>query len=212
MIPNLRDTYVDSRSGFSGCGNGCVVVNFGMEIIALGYPVLPRSNLTERTLSSRSLVSIGSSTWMLFARTARDPLPSLSCRGRTNPGAVPRRARAAPGSLAGTSPGSERADAALRLVNTLALLPPKEGAPAPPDRLREAVLASVTSPHSKRNYAKAFEEVGKYLAAASQPLARETLFGYRAHLLERGLSPSTINVQLSAIRKLVAEGATPWNH
>jgi site-specific recombinase XerC len=31
------------------------------------------------------------------------------------------------------------------------------------------------------------------------------LLGYRAHLLERGLSPSTINVQLSAIRKLVAE-------
>ena len=58
------------------------------------------------------------------------------------------------------------------------------------------------SAHSKRNYAKAFEEVGKYLASASRPLARETLFGYRAHLLERGLSPSTINVQLSAIRSL----------
>jgi integrase len=90
-------------------------------------------------------------------------------------------------------------------MNTLALIPREEGAPATLDRLQEAVLASVTSPHSKRNYAKAFVEVGKYLAAASQPLARETLFGYREHLLERGLSPSTINVQLSAIRKLVAE-------
>ena len=47
--------------------------------------------------------------------------------------------------------------------------------------------------------------MAKFLAAASQPLSRATLLGYRAHLLERGLSPSTINVQLSAIRKLVAE-------
>jgi hypothetical protein len=56
------------------------------------------------------------------------------------------------------------------------MVPREDGAPATLDRLREAVLASVTSPHSKRNYPKAFEEVGKYLAAASQPLARETLF------------------------------------
>jgi site-specific recombinase XerD len=90
-------------------------------------------------------------------------------------------------------------------VNTLALVPWEEGAPATLDQLREAVLASVTSPHSKRNYSEAFAEVEKYLAAASQPLARETLFACREHLLERGLSPSTIDVQLSAIRKLVAE-------
>jgi len=90
-------------------------------------------------------------------------------------------------------------------MNTLALVPRENGAPPTLDWLREAVLASVTSPHSKRHYSKAFEEVGKFLTAASQPLARETLLGYRAHLLERGLSPSTVNVQLSAIRKLVAE-------
>jgi site-specific recombinase XerD len=90
-------------------------------------------------------------------------------------------------------------------MNTLALVPREEGAPATLDWLQEAVLASVTSPHSKRNYAKAFANVGKYLAAASQPLARETLFRYREHRLERGLSPLTINVQLSAVRKLVAE-------
>ena len=90
-------------------------------------------------------------------------------------------------------------------MNTTALVPREDGTPATLDWLREMVLASVTSPHSKRNYAKAFEELGKFLAAASQPLSRETLLGYRAHLLERGLSPSTINVQLSAVRKLVAE-------
>jgi site-specific recombinase XerD len=66
-------------------------------------------------------------------------------------------------------------------------------------------LSTVTSSNSKRNYAKAYEEVGKYLAAASQPLTRETFLRYREYLVERGLSASTINVQLSAIRKLVEE-------
>jgi hypothetical protein len=42
------------------------------------------------------------------------------------------------------------------------------------DQLSSVVLSSVTSPHSKRNYAKAYEEVRKYLAAARQHLARES--------------------------------------
>jgi integrase len=81
----------------------------------------------------------------------------------------------------------------------------EDTAPATTDRLREIVLASVTSPHSKRNYAKAFDELERYLAIASQPLALDSFLGFRAHLVERGLSPSTINVQLSAIRKLIME-------
>jgi site-specific recombinase XerD len=90
-------------------------------------------------------------------------------------------------------------------MNTTALVAREDGTPEALDWLRAMVLASVTSPHSKRNYAKAFAEVGKFLAAANQPLSRATLLAYRAQLLERRLSPSTINVQLSAIRKLVAE-------
>lgn len=43
------------------------------------------------------------------------------------------------------------------------------------------------------------------MGVAKEPLPRATLLGYRAHLLEQGLSPSTIKVQLSAIRKPVAE-------
>jgi site-specific recombinase XerD len=97
-------------------------------------------------------------------------------------------------------------------VNGSALVVRHEGTPATESdqptafyRLCTVVLSSVTSPHSKRNYAKAYDKVGKYLAAASQPLTRETFLRYREHLVERGLSASTINVQLSAIRKLVEE-------
>jgi site-specific recombinase XerD len=95
-------------------------------------------------------------------------------------------------------------------VNPSALVVRHQGTPATEegssfDRLCTVALSTVTSSHSKRNYAKAYEEVGKYLAAASQPLTRETFLRYREYLVERGLSASTINVQLSAIRKLVEE-------
>jgi integrase len=86
-----------------------------------------------------------------------------------------------------------------------ALVPVSAPAPATLDWLREMVLASVPSPHSKRNYARAFDDLGKFLAAIEEPLSRASLLAYREQLLERGLSPSTINVQLSAIRQLVAE-------
>jgi integrase len=95
-------------------------------------------------------------------------------------------------------------------MNPSALVVRQEGTPATEegsafDRLCTVALSTVTSSHSKRNYAKAYQEVGKYLAAASQPLTRETFLRYREYLVERGLSSSTINVQLSAIRKLVEE-------
>ena len=67
------------------------------------------------------------------------------------------------------------------------------------------VLASVASPHSKRNYARAFDELGRFLQSIEQPLSRASLLDYRSQLVKRGLSPSTINVQLSAIRQLVTE-------
>ena len=78
-------------------------------------------------------------------------------------------------------------------------------APATLDWLRATVLDRVASPYSKRNYARAFEELGKFLALHGEPLSRASLLAYRAQLLERDLSPSTINVQLSAIRQLVTE-------
>src|ERR1700751_417702 len=67
--------------------------------------------------------------------------------------------------------------------------------------LRQMVLDSVQSIHSKRNYAKALDDL--FVFSASRPLSRALLMEFRTTIDH--LSPSTINVRLSAIRKLVAE-------
>jgi integrase len=63
------------------------------------------------------------------------------------------------------------------------------------------VLDSVLSIHSKRNYAKALDDL--FAFSASRPLSRTLLMEYRTSM--ENLSPSTINVRMSAIRKLVGE-------
>jgi integrase len=63
------------------------------------------------------------------------------------------------------------------------------------------VLDSVASPHSRRNYAKALDDLFRF--AASRPLTRALLMEYRATM--DALSPSTVNVRLSAVRKMVFE-------
>jgi integrase len=68
-------------------------------------------------------------------------------------------------------------------------------------RLRKMVLDAVASPHSKRNYAKALDDL--FAFCASRPLSREVLMEWRTGMEE--LSPSTINVRLSAVRKMVGE-------
>jgi integrase len=67
--------------------------------------------------------------------------------------------------------------------------------------LRQMVLDSVQSIHSKRNYAKALDDL--FAFCASRPLSRALLMEYRTTMDH--LSPSTINVRLSAVRKLVGE-------
>ncbi len=67
--------------------------------------------------------------------------------------------------------------------------------------LRQMVLDTVQSIHSKRNYAKALDDL--FAFCASRPLSRALLMEYRTTMDH--LSPSTINVRLSAIRKLVGE-------
>jgi integrase len=63
------------------------------------------------------------------------------------------------------------------------------------------VLDSVPSPNSRRNYAKALDDL--FALSAGRPLTRALLMEYRASM--EALAPSTINVRLSAVRKLVAE-------
>ena len=67
--------------------------------------------------------------------------------------------------------------------------------------LRGMVLDSVASPHSRRNYAKALDDL--FAFSAGRPLSRALLMEYRATM--DALSPSTINVRLSAVRKMVSE-------
>jgi hypothetical protein len=52
--------------------------------------------------------------------------------------------------------------------------------------LREMVLNSVVSEHSKRNYAKALDEAFALCEERKQPLSRALLMEYRAAMLEKG--------------------------
>ena len=63
------------------------------------------------------------------------------------------------------------------------------------------VLDTVASPNSRRNYGKALDDL--FALAAGRPLTPALVMEYRASM--EALSPSTTNVRLSAVRKLVAE-------
>lgn len=67
--------------------------------------------------------------------------------------------------------------------------------------LRKMVLDSVGSPHSRRNYAKALDLL--FAFAAGRPLTRALLLEYRTSMED--LAPSTVNVRLAAVRKMVTE-------
>ena len=68
-------------------------------------------------------------------------------------------------------------------------------------QLRQMVLDSVVSPHSRRNYRKALDLL--FTFAGGRPLSRALLLEYRASM--DTLAPSTVNVRLAAVRKLVHE-------
>jgi hypothetical protein len=67
--------------------------------------------------------------------------------------------------------------------------------------LKQMVLDSVVAENSKRNNAKALDAL--FLFAAGRPLTHALLMEWRAAMDK--LSPSTVNVRLSAMRKLVTE-------
>ena len=68
-------------------------------------------------------------------------------------------------------------------------------------QLRQMVLDSVTSTHSQRAYAKGLDLL--FAFAASRPLTRALLMEYRTSMED--LAPSTVNVRLAAVRKMVTE-------
>ena len=71
--------------------------------------------------------------------------------------------------------------------------------------LRRAVLDGVVAENSKRSYALALHELSAFCQERGEPITRTLILAFRAQMLERELSPSTINVRLSAVRKLVRE-------
>jgi integrase len=79
---------------------------------------------------------------------------------------------------------------------------PEEDAVA---RIVLTVLQGVTSPHTQRSYALALGELLHLVRERCQPLSRELILTYRASMIERKLAASTINVRLSAVRKLIEE-------
>jgi site-specific recombinase XerD len=71
------------------------------------------------------------------------------------------------------------------------------------------VLDSVTSPESKRAYGKGIADFVNWHSATipGSALTKSAVQGYRAHLISLGLSASTINVRMSAVRRLAGEAA-----
>jgi site-specific recombinase XerD len=75
-------------------------------------------------------------------------------------------------------------------------------------KLKNLVLDSLTSPESKRAYGRAITDF--LLWCSTTPgtgFTKATVQAYRAHLSALGLAASTINVRMSAIRRLAAEAA-----
>jgi site-specific recombinase XerD len=77
------------------------------------------------------------------------------------------------------------------------------------ERLKALVLNSVNSPESKRAYDRAITDFLKWCSTANPVtgFTKATVQAYRAHLVAQILAPSTINVRMSAIRRLAAEAA-----
>jgi integrase len=94
-------------------------------------------------------------------------------------------------------------DATVDRSAALAVSPPAPE--AGPNALRAMVLNAMVSPSTQRNYGKALDELFAFSKLKQQPLSRALLMEYRAQMLKRNLSASTINVRLSAVRKLIGE-------
>lgn len=70
------------------------------------------------------------------------------------------------------------------------------------------VLDGLTSDHSRRAYGRALTDFLTWHQAQGRPmLSKATVQAYKVQLQREGLAPSTINLRLSAVRKLAQEAA-----
>jgi integrase/recombinase XerD len=77
------------------------------------------------------------------------------------------------------------------------------------ERLKALVLDSVTSQESKRAYDKAITDFLNWYSMADPGtgFTKATVRAFKARLIEQGLAASTINVRMTAVRRLAAEAA-----
>jgi integrase/recombinase XerD len=157
-------------------------------------------------------------TWPSRLCLADHTLSGLPCRYPQTSATATLVAGGTPRTLAGTAPRGCRPVAVRnrtynsagqgrgRGLSTPALVLAPE--PAHWERLRNLVVDSVSSVHSRRAYAFALDEFfAWYRAGARLTFSKALVQEYRAHLEELPLAPSTINVRLAAIRKLASEAA-----
>ncbi len=81
-------------------------------------------------------------------------------------------------------------------------------APASWLRLKALALHSIQSTHTRRAYEHALDQFHSwYRPEAHGGFSKLVVEAYRAQLLAQGLAPSSINVQLAALRKMSSEAA-----
>jgi site-specific recombinase XerD len=103
-------------------------------------------------------------------------------------------------------------DRSLMIIPLIADYNSTPALPAPAEdpwaRIKSLVLDSLGSAHSRRAYGHAWDDFQSWCASQDRPeFHKATVQRYRVWLEERGLSPASINVRLSALRKLAAEAA-----
>ena len=98
-------------------------------------------------------------------------------------------------------------DDSISALSPFSLLPPtmRPTGSASIAALRTMLTNSVSSGHTRRAYAKAFDDLLALSARTGQPISRQLFQQYRAEMVDAGLGGSTINVRLSGVRKLVNE-------
>ena len=98
-------------------------------------------------------------------------------------------------------------DDSISVLSPFSLLPPtaRPTHSASVAALRTMLTNSVPSGHTRRAYAKAFDDLLALVARTGQPISRQLFQQYRAEMVDAGLGGSTINVRLSGVRKLVNE-------
>ncbi len=74
-------------------------------------------------------------------------------------------------------------------------------------KIKALVLNSVTSPHSRAAYDKALSDFLAWFFASGLPFTKATVQAWVTILEQQGLAPATINLRLSAVRKLATEAA-----